>query len=140
MRQIEKLGAVITVACLTVATAFAGDDPTDGSISAVVGGTAIQFTELLADDNYVMGTGFGLLGTNPETGARHWAFCSVTPEQREIQEEFLRRGEAGVSRMELFTPELWAPLPGLLTGLIVGDADDPVYLTGIGDAIVKLDR
>jgi hypothetical protein len=30
----------------------------------------MQFTELLADDNYVIGTGFGLLGTHTESGAR----------------------------------------------------------------------
>ena len=109
----------------------------DGGSDMLAAIGAANIDELFAD------AARGLLSVivvNPETGARHWAFRSVTPEQRETQGEFLRRGEAGVPRMELFTPELWAPLPGLLTGLIVGGENDPVYLTGIGDAIVRLDR
>lgn len=82
----------------------------------------------------------GVIVVDPESGARHYAFRAVTPEQLEVKEEFIRRGEAAIPRMELFTPAMWSPLPGLLTGLIVGAEDDPVYLTGLGDALVKLDR
>jgi hypothetical protein len=81
----------------------------------------------------------GVIVVDPETGARHYAFRAVTPEQLEVEEEFMRRGETGASRMELFTPAMWAPLPGLVTRLIVGDQDDPVYLTGLGDALIRLD-
>jgi sugar lactone lactonase YvrE/ketosteroid isomerase-like protein len=82
----------------------------------------------------------GVIVVDPDTGARHYAFRSVTPEQQEIAEEFARRGEAGETRLELFTPATWDPLPGFVTGVIVGDAADPVYLTGLGNALVKLDR
>ena len=54
--------------------------------------------------------------------------------------EFTRRGAAGVSRMELFTPASWAPLPGPITGVIVGPGRTPVYLTGLGNALLKLAR
>ena len=74
------------------------------------------------------------------TGARHTAFRSVTPAQQEVVREFLRRGELGTSRMELFTPATWAPLPGPITGVIVGAGGGPVYLTGLGDALVRLPR
>lgn len=47
------------------------------------------------------------------TGERHTAFHEQTPEQKAIVAEFLRRGETGALRMEVITPDLWAPLPGI---------------------------
>jgi len=81
-----------------------------------------------------------VLVVDTATGARHTAFRSMTLAQQEVVEEFLRRGELGTSRMELFTPALWAPLPGPITGVIVGPGGGPVYLTGLGDALVRLTR
>ena len=80
-----------------------------------------------------------LLVVNTATGARHTAFRSLTPAQEEVSAEFTRRGGAGVSRMELFTPASWAPLPGPITGIIVGRSG-PVYATGLGNALLKLSR
>ena len=74
------------------------------------------------------------------TGARSTVFHVQTPEQEALIAEFLRRGEAGEPRMELFTPALWAPLPGPITGVIVGPGTGPVYITGIGDALIRLPR
>jgi sugar lactone lactonase YvrE len=73
------------------------------------------------------------------TGARHSAFRSLTPAQQQAADEFARRGQAGASRMELFTPAAWAPLPGPITGVIVGPRG-PVYFTGLGNAVLKLPR
>lgn len=81
-----------------------------------------------------------LMVVNTVTGARHTAFRSLTPAQQELLQEFMRRGQAGVSRMELFTPAVWVPLPGPITGVIVGTGGGPVYLTGLGNAVVKLPR
>lgn len=80
-----------------------------------------------------------LVVVNTATGARHSAFRSHTPEQEAVIAEFTRRGETGAPRMDLFTPAIWTPLPGLLTGVIVGPSG-PVYATGLGNALVKLDR
>lgn len=80
-----------------------------------------------------------LLIVNTATGARHSAFRSLTPAQQATMDEFARRGQAGTTRMELFTPALWAPLPGLITGVIVGP-NGPVYATGLGNALLKLTR
>jgi hypothetical protein len=41
--------------------------------------------------------------------------------------------------MDLFTPALWAPLSAPITGVIVGQAG-PVYVTGLGNALLKLPR
>jgi len=81
-----------------------------------------------------------ILVVHTRTGERRVPFRSLTPEQAEVGAEFLRRGEAGELRMELFTPALWAPLPGPITGVIVGPGQGPVYLTGLGNALVKLNR
>jgi sugar lactone lactonase YvrE len=81
-----------------------------------------------------------VLIVDPATGHRHTAFRSLTDEQQGVMDEFHRRGLAGVPRMELFTPAVWAPLPGLVTGVIVGPREGPVYLTGLGTALLKLPR
>lgn len=77
---------------------------------------------------------------NTTTGERHIAFHEQTPEQQATVVEFLRRGETGAPRMELITPDLWAPLPGILTGVIVGPGPGPVYVTGLGNALLRLER
>ncbi len=77
---------------------------------------------------------------NTSTGKRYTALHVQTPEQRERVAEFLRRGEVGLPRLDLLTPDLWAPLPGILTGVIVGHGRGPVYVTGLGDALVRLVR
>lgn len=75
---------------------------------------------------------------NAATGQRRIAFRLLTPEQQNVGHEFLRRGASGAARMELLTPALWAPLPGFITGVILGPGGKPVYLSGLGDALVRL--
>jgi sugar lactone lactonase YvrE len=77
---------------------------------------------------------------NTATGARHTAFKQQTAAQAERAAEFDRRGQTGQTRLELLTPEAWAPLPGFLTGVILSPGNDPVYLTGLGDALIRLER
>ncbi len=81
-----------------------------------------------------------LLVANTATGERRTVFRSLTPAQQEVASEFTRRGQTGASRMALLTPALWAPLPGLITGVILGPKRSPVYLTGLGNALLKLPR
>ncbi len=81
-----------------------------------------------------------VLVVNTATGARHSAFRSLTAAQQAVADEFTRRGQTGASRMELFTPAVWAPLPGPITGIILGSPGGPVYLTGLGNALLKLPR
>ena len=81
-----------------------------------------------------------LLVVNTTTGERHTAFRSLTTAQQEVADEFTRRGQMGASRMELFTPAVWAPLPGPITGIILGSGGGPAYLTGLGNALLKFTR
>ena len=77
---------------------------------------------------------------NTATGEKHSAFRSLTEAQQGVIAEFVRRGAEGKSRMELFTPAAWAPLPGPITGIIVGPGRGPVYFTGLGNALLKMPR
>jgi sugar lactone lactonase YvrE len=81
-----------------------------------------------------------LVVASTTTGALHSVFRVQTPAQRERAAEITRRGETGEPRLELFTPDLWAPLPGFVTGVIVSPGSGPVYLTGLGNALVRLSR
>ncbi len=42
--------------------------------------------------------------------------------------------------LELLTPALWAPSPGPMTGTIITPNGGPIYVTGLGNALIKLER
>ncbi len=79
-----------------------------------------------------------LIVVDTGTGEYQSVFRLQTPAQEALSAEFVRRGEAGEPRLELMTPDLWAPLPGLMTGVILAP-DGVVYFTGLGDAMLRLD-
>ncbi len=118
-------------------------DPATGTLGArslFADSTFADNLELDSDGNLWMASPLSgeLIIANTATGERHTAFRSQTPAQAATIAEFMRRGEAGESRLELLTPELWAPLPGLVTGVILPQGDGPVYLTTLGDALIRL--
>jgi len=76
----------------------------------------------------------------PHSGIRKAVFRAASPDNDRISAEWQRRGEAGEPRLDLMSPEGWSPLPGALTGVILTPGDGPVYLTGLGDALVRLPR
>ena len=67
-------------------------------------------------------------------------FRSGSPAKDRIVAEWQRRGQAGEPRLDVVTPDLWLPLPGLITGVILTPGSGPVYLTGLGNALVRLPR
>jgi len=67
-------------------------------------------------------------------------FRSGTPDNDRLIAEWQRRGAAGEPRLEIMSPEMWEPLPGLLTGVILTPGNGPVYLTGLGDTLIRLNR
>ncbi len=67
-------------------------------------------------------------------------FRAGTPENDQVSAEWQRRGAAGEPRLEIMSPAIWAPLPGFITGVILAPDDGPVYLTGLGDTLVRLER
>ncbi|QQS32104.1 MAG: SMP-30/gluconolactonase/LRE family protein [Acidobacteriota bacterium] len=42
--------------------------------------------------------------------------------------------------LELFTSDVWDPAPGAITGMILSPNNGPVYVTGLGNAVIKLER
>jgi sugar lactone lactonase YvrE len=81
-----------------------------------------------------------ILVVHTATGMRHVAFRSQTAEQAAILAEFMRRGTVNEPRVGMISPALWSPLPGPSTGMILGGPNDPVYITGLGNALVRLPR
>ena len=77
---------------------------------------------------------------DPESGETRSVFRPESAENDRISEEWRRRAEAGEPRLDLLSPAVWEPMPGLLTGMILTPGGGPVYVTGLGDALVRLDR
>jgi sugar lactone lactonase YvrE len=81
-----------------------------------------------------------LLVVDPDAGSWSTAFYPETAEHQQVMIKWQRRGQTGESRLAVMGPDMWAPLPGLFTGLILTHEGGPIYLTGLGDALVKLER
>lgn len=81
-----------------------------------------------------------VLVVDTETGASHSVFHHQSAAQVDLSDEFVRRGRSSQSRLELLTPALTDPLPGFITGVILGPDEGAVYLTGLGDALIRLQR
>lgn len=77
---------------------------------------------------------------DPANGDTRAAFRESTPETEAILAEWSRRSAAREGALELFTPELWGRLPGAVTGVILTPGDGPIYLSGLSDALVKVER
>ena len=54
--------------------------------------------------------------------------------------EFTDRGRQSLPRLDLLAPALWEPLPGLVTGMILGPNDEIICITGLGNAVVRPQR
>lgn len=75
-----------------------------------------------------------------DTGESRIVFDAQSERGAELLTEWNRRGEAGESRLDLLGPEMVGEMPGLLTGIIVDSKNQPVFISGLGDALVQLER
>lgn len=80
-----------------------------------------------------------ILTIDPDTGKVTSAFRAQTADNDRIAAEWQRRSDARQPLLELFTPALWAPLPGPVTGIILSPGNGPAYVSGLGDGLIKLD-
>lgn len=53
------------------------------------------------------------------------------------RDEWVRRAHLGESRLEVFTPDLWNPLPGAVTGVFWSPDGEIAYFTGLGPALLR---
>jgi sugar lactone lactonase YvrE len=77
---------------------------------------------------------------DPDSGATKTAFRMRTATSERTVAEWNRRKGAGKPLLDLFAPDLWAPLSGAVTGVILTPGSRPVYVSGLGDSLVKLDE
>jgi sugar lactone lactonase YvrE len=77
---------------------------------------------------------------DPDTGLARKVFDPTPVESARIVAETRRRLAAGEPILPLLTPAMWGPMPGLLTGVILSPGDGPVYISNLGNALVRLER
>ena len=77
---------------------------------------------------------------DPENGESYVVFDAQTQIGLENMEEGVRLMEMGNGFTQLLSPELTGEMPGLLTGLIIGDNSQPFYVANLGNALIKVSR
>ncbi len=77
---------------------------------------------------------------DPDTGETYSAFHPQTEAGDVVIAEYNRRKDAGEGMLSLVGPDMWTPMPGLVTGIILTPGGGPVYVSGLADTLVKLDR
>ncbi len=80
-----------------------------------------------------------VLAINPDTGESRVAFSAQTEEAAALAAEFDRRAATGEPRLELLSSAVWDPMPGLVTGVIHTPGGGPVYISNLGDALLKIE-
>ena len=81
-----------------------------------------------------------LVVADPVTGITETVFRISSPEGEKLIKEIDARLEKGEPWLELVGPDLWKPFSHLLTGLILDPEKDIVYVTGLGNNIIKLEK
>ncbi len=81
-----------------------------------------------------------IFSVDPENGETYVVFDAQTQIGLENMEEAIRRMELGNGFAELLTSELTGEMPGLLTGLIIGDESQPFYVANLGTALIKVSK
>lgn len=77
---------------------------------------------------------------DPADGSSRIGFDAQTAGGAKAIAEWNRRGRAGETRLDLLGPNATGGMPGLLTGIIFDRRDRPVYISNLGNALVKLKR
>ncbi len=71
--------------------------------------------------------------------AQHVIFDGSTKDNLKNTNEWNRRSHLGIERLELLSPNLYHPLPGLLTGMFFSNDGKTLYITNLGNDILKYD-
>lgn len=67
----------------------------------------------------------------------HIIFDGSTKDNLKVSNEWNRRSHLGMERLELLSPDLFSPLPGLLTGMFFSNDGQKLYITNIGNDLLK---
>jgi sugar lactone lactonase YvrE len=71
--------------------------------------------------------------------SQHIIFDGSTKDNLKVTKEWNRRSHLGIERLGLLTPDLFSPLPGLLTGMFFSNDGQTLYIANLGNDLVKLD-
>ena len=81
-----------------------------------------------------------IYSVDPENGEHFVVFDAQTQIGLKNMEKAISRMELGEGFAELLTPELTGEMPGLLTGLIIGNESQPFYVANLGTALIKVSK
>lgn len=105
------------------------------------------YAMVLTPDNLAMDAADNLWVVSPLTnsvlvvdgqcGSLHTVFHAASEGNARGSAEWVRRSHLGEGRLELFTPEVWDPLPGALTGIFWSSDGETIYLGGLGNALLR---
>lgn len=120
-------------------------DPTTGDLSerrVLAEVTTPDNIEIDADGRVWAASPFAnaIYVIDPDTGSANMVFEPNPQASTRSVAELKRRQAAGEPILPLFGPDLWGPMPGLVTGIILSPGDGPDYVSGLGNALVRLDR
>ena len=82
----------------------------------------------------------GIFVYDPAAEVTENVFRISSLESEALIEEANQRIANGTPWLDLMIPELWSPAPGLVTGMILSPDGGPVYVTGLGKALIRLER
>ncbi len=71
--------------------------------------------------------------------SQHIIFDGSTKDNLKITNEWKRRSHLGLERLEILSPDLYNPLPGLLTGMFYSNDGQTLYIANLGNDLLKLD-
>ena len=71
--------------------------------------------------------------------SQHVIFDGSTKENLKNTNEWNRRSRLGMERLELLSPYIFSPLPGLLTGMFFSNDGKTLYITNLGNDLLKYD-
>ncbi len=72
------------------------------------------------------------------TGTAQSVFRISTPKSEQLITEIQSRKREGKPWLALVSPALWEPGPGQIAGVVLSPGDGPVYVTSLGNALIKL--
>ncbi len=74
------------------------------------------------------------------SGETRVVFDAQTEQGAQVVSEWTARGKAGEGRLDLLGQAGDGGVPGLVTGMIFGRADQPFYVSNLGPALIKIER
>ena len=81
-----------------------------------------------------------IYSVNTLDGTADVVFDAQTNVGKAIVEKGLSRVANGKGIVDLIGPDVTGNMPGLLTGMIIGNQNQPFYVANLGQALIKVDR